>query len=114
MSGRENVILDKSFQFALDTIDLYKFLKKEKEFILSKQLLRSGTSIGANVEEAIGASSKKDFKNKMNISLKEARESRYWLKLFQRSQIVNHNFDDHIDKSTELIKILSAIVKSSS
>lgn len=74
---KPNLIVDKSFEFALLTIDLFKKLQSEKEFVLSKQLLRSGTSIGANVNEAIAAESKKDFIHKLSISLKEARESEY-------------------------------------
>jgi len=97
----------------LDVIKLYSELTSQKEYVLSKQLLRSGTSIGANVEEAIGAASKKDFKNKMNISLKEARESSYWLRLLQESQLVQCDFKSYIDKAQELVRILTAIVKSS-
>ncbi len=79
---RDNVIQTKSFNFAIRIVNLYKFLQKEKkEFVMSKQLLRSGTSIGANIEEAIGSHSNKDFLFKFNIAYKEARESRYWIKL---------------------------------
>ncbi len=82
---KENLIQDKSFDFALLIIELYKVLTERKEYILSKQLLRSGTSIGANIEEAIAGQSQKDFLSKINISLKEARETRYWLRLLERS-----------------------------
>jgi len=75
LSKRENIILDKSFAFALDTIGLYKKLVGQKEFIISKQLLKCGTSIGANVNESIAAQSKKDFISKMSIAAKEARET---------------------------------------
>lgn len=78
---KENLIANKTFDFALSIIDLYIKLKKENEFIISKQIMRSGTSIGANVEEAIAAQSKKDFINKLSIASKEARETKYWLKL---------------------------------
>tara|TARA_R110002049_G_scaffold18036_1_gene69397 strand:- start:289 stop:516 length:228 start_codon:yes stop_codon:yes gene_type:complete len=74
---KENVIQNKSFEFALRIIALYKKLQDEREYVLSKQVLRSGTSIGANVEEAIAGQSKKDFLSKISISLKEARETRY-------------------------------------
>lgn len=111
---KENVILEKSFQFALEIVQLYSKLVKQNEYVLSKQLLRSGTSIGANVEEAIAAASKKDFKHKMTIAFKEARETRYWLRLLEESQIVKLDFKAHIENSTEIIKILTAIVKTSS
>jgi four helix bundle protein len=83
---KDNIILDKSYQFALKVIDLNKTLVNEKkEFVLSKQLLRSGTSIGANVNEAIDGQSRADFIHKMSIALKEARETIYWLKLLHDS-----------------------------
>ena len=89
---KENVIVDKSYNFSLMVIELYKFLTKEKkEFVLSKQLLRSGTSIGANVNEAQAAISKKDFISKMLISSKEARESKYWLMLLKNSAYIDIN-----------------------
>lgn len=81
-----NLIVDRTFEFSLKIIKLYVDLKKEKEFTVSRQVLRSGTSIGANVEEAEAAQSKKDFINKMSIALKEARETRYWTRLLDRSQ----------------------------
>ena len=108
-----NIIQKKSFDFALDIVDLYKKLIEQKEFILSKQLLRSGTSIGANVEEALAGQSKKDFISKMSLASKEARETKYWLKLFQESQIVNRNFTNYIKNADEIISILTAIVKTS-
>ncbi|MEX2478128.1 MAG: four helix bundle protein [Gracilimonas sp.] len=108
----ENVILDKSFNFALSIVELYKILVKRREYVLSKQLLRSATSIGANVEEATAATTKKDFAYKMTISSKEARETRYWLKLLDKSQIVEINYSTYISDVTELIKILTAIVKT--
>ncbi|MBI4972631.1 MAG: four helix bundle protein, partial [Candidatus Omnitrophica bacterium] len=78
---KDNLIQQKSFDFALAIIDLYKKLTIAKEFVISKQLLRSATSIGANIEEAIAGQSKKDFLHKMAIASKEARETRYWLRL---------------------------------
>lgn len=110
---RENIILDKSFDFALGIIELYKQLVAEKEYVLSKQLLRSGTSIGANVEEATAAISKKDFTAKMSIASKEARETRYWLRLLDKSKLVNLDFTKHLNEAEQLINILTAIVKTS-
>lgn len=108
---KESIILEKSYSFALEVIELYKFLCSQNEFILSKQLLRSGTSIGANVEEANAAQSRNDFISKMTISLKEARESRYWIRLLIDSKYIHSN-NDTLAKSEELIRILSSIVKS--
>jgi four helix bundle protein len=105
--------VDKSFDFAIEIINLYKMLIENKEYILSKQLLRSATSIGANVEEGVGGFSKNDFTHKMGIALKEARESSYWLRLLDKSQIVKYDFKPHILKSEELVNILTAIVKTS-
>ncbi len=79
----ENVIVVKSFEFAKRIILLYRELVEEKEFVLSRQILKSGTSIGANIEEAQGAHSKRDFIAKVQISLKEARETHYWLRLMR-------------------------------
>ncbi len=110
---KENIILDKTFDFALSIIELYKQMIEQKEYVLSKQILRSGTSIGANVEEATAAISKKDFTAKMSISSKEARETRYWLRLLNRSKIVNFDFKKQIDEIENIINILTAIVKTS-
>lgn len=110
---KENIILDKSFEFALQIIELYKQLITEKEFVLSKQLLRSGTSIGANVEESTAAISKKDFTAKMSIASKEARETRYWIRLLDKSKLVNIDFNTHLNDIEQLINILTAIVKTS-
>lgn len=111
----ENIIVDKSKAFAVRIINLYKYLCNEKkEFVLSKQLLRSGTSIGANVKEAIRGQSKDDFAHKMNISLKEASETEYWLELlYETDYITNQQFNSIITDCTELIKILTTIIKSS-
>lgn len=110
---KENVILEKSFEFALKTIELYKQMIEKKEFILSKQLLRSGTSIGANIEEANAAFSKKDFAAKMSIASKEARETRYWLKLIEKSQIVEIDVKIYLAEIDDIANILTAIVKTS-
>ena len=110
---KDNIIQQKSFDFALSIIELYKELTKENEYIISKQLLRSGTSIGANIEEASAAQSKKDFIAKMSISSKEARETRYWLRLLDKSQLVNLDFTLYLSSIEEIINILTAIVKTS-
>lgn len=109
---KENIILDKSFAFALLTIELYKQMTDYKEFVLSKQLLRSGTSIGANVEEAMAAYSKKDFAAKMSIASKEARETRYWLRLIDKSQLVKIDIKEYLKSIEDIINILTAIVKT--
>lgn len=110
---KENIILDKSFEFALKIVDLYKYHLKQNEYILSKQILRSGTSIGANVEEANAAQTKKDFITKMSIASKEARETRYWLKLLSRSNLSNYDYKPLMKEIEQIIKILTKIVKTS-
>ncbi len=109
----ENLIERKSYDFALRIIKVYKFLIKNNEFVLSKQILRSGTSIGANVVEAQEAISKKDFRNKMSIALKEAVETRYWLNLLKDSEYLTEiQIKDLVKDLNEIIKILSKIVKN--
>ncbi len=110
---KDNIIRKKSFQFALSIITLYRDLSTKKEYIISKQLLRSGTSIGANIEEATAAQTKKDFISKMAIASKEARETKYWLNLLQMSQLVDQNFNEYLTSIEEIIKILTSIIKSS-
>ena len=114
MNSRNNIIVDKSKAFALKIISLYKYLIAEKrEYVLSKQLLRSGTSIGANVREAVRGQSKADFYSKMSISLKEASETEYWLELLYESQYIDRlQFDSIYPDCQELIRILVAIVKT--
>lgn len=113
-SNEDNIIVSKSKSFALRCIRLYKHLVDEHhEFVLSKQLLRSGTSIGANVKEAIRGQSKADFGSKMNIALKEASESEYWLELLHESDYIsNSEFESIIDDCREILKILTSIVKT--
>lgn len=111
---KENIIQIKSFNFALGIIKLYKVLNEEKEFIISKQLLRSWTSIWANLEEANSWQSKKDFLAKVYISLKEANETRYWLRLLNESKIVNINLDNYLNEINEIINILTKITKTTS
>lgn len=110
---KDNIVVKKSFDFALKIIELYKILNMEKEFIISKQLLRSGTSIGANIQEATAGFSKKDFIYKMSIASKEARETRYWLQLLNKSNLTETNVDIHLDEVNHLINILTKIVKTS-
>ena len=110
---KSNAIKEKSFAFALEAIALYKLLIAKNEYVLSKQFLRSATSIGANVEEADAAISKKDFISKMSVARKEARETLYWLKLLEASEFIQHDFTEIKNHSEELIKILTAIVKTS-
>ena len=109
----ENTILDLSFNFSLQIIELYKTLIHQKEFVLSKQILRCGTSIGANVEEAIAAQSRKDFISKMSIASKEARETRYWLRLLDKSKLVENGYKDPLISVEHIINILTKIVKTS-
>ena len=111
----DNVIVDKSKAFALRIINLYKYLCEEKhEYILSKQLIRSGTSIGANIKEAIRGQSNADFTAKMNIALKEASKTEYWLDLLHKSDyLTNEQFDSIHSDCVEILKILTAIVNSS-
>ena len=112
--SKQNIIKDKSYVFALEIIGLVrKFPNNNEGFILGKQLLRSATSIGANVEEAVGAFTKNDFTYKMNLALKEARETNYWLRLVRDSKLVNTEIESYIKSSEELRKILIAIVKKS-
>ena len=112
----ENVIITKSESFAIRIIKLYQHITKKtnSEFVISKQLLRSGTSIGANVREAIQAQSRKDFVSKMNIALKEASESEYWIELLFKTDYLKENeYNSLMSDGTELKKILVAIVKTS-
>jgi len=111
----ENVILDKSFAFALRILKLYLFLRKKKvDLGLCSQVLDSGTGIGANVEEAIGGASRKDFINKMQIAYKEARETRYWLRLLKESDLLEKKLAESFLKDCEVIlKILTTILNSS-
>lgn len=110
----ENIIQKKAFVFSLNIIKFYKILIAEKEYILSKQLLRSGTSIGANIEEALAGQSRKDFTHKMSIASKEARETRYWLNLLKESNLVDAECSNLLIDIEEIIKILTKIVISCS
>jgi four helix bundle protein len=110
----ENIVQEKSYAFALRIVKAYKYLAEEKkEFVLSKQLLRCGTSVGANIEEAIGGQTPKDFFAKLNVSYKEARETMYWLRLLKDSDILNEKESDSLMKDCNgLLKIIGTIIKT--
>ena len=112
---KKSVIREKSYAFALRIIKAFKYLNREqREFVLSKQILRSGTSIGALVKEAEHAQSRADFINKMNIALKEANETEYWLMLLKDSEYIDLKSYESIQQDcSELIKLLVSIVKTS-
>ncbi|MDT0552768.1 four helix bundle protein [Urechidicola vernalis] len=111
---KDNIIQLKSYAFSIRVVTLYKYLIKEKkEFVLSKQLLRSGTSIGANIEEAIGGQSRKDFYAKLTIAYKEARESHYWIRLLRDTDYLNESeAKELINDVEELLKIIGTIQKT--
>ena len=109
---KDNIVRDKSFAFAVDIVKLGRQLHEMREFVIGDQIVRSGTSIGANVEEAIAAQSRKDFISKMSIASKEARETRYWLRLLQESAILDGEPQQLLGRVEELVKLLTAIVKS--
>ncbi|GAB2551862.1 four helix bundle protein [Rufibacter soli] len=110
----ENVLLDKSYSFAIRIIKLNQFLLEEKkDYLISKQVFRSGTSIGANAEEAMGGQSKKDFIAKLSIAYKEARETRYWLRLLRDTEYLNNAMASSLlADCEELLKIITAILKT--
>ena len=114
---KESIVKDKTKSFALRIIKLYKYLtlvSDMKEYVMSKQILRCGTSIGANVKEALRGQSKADFRAKMNIALKEASETEYWLELLHESDYISEEqFQSLIADNIEIIKILTSIVKNS-
>ena len=114
MKKKENVISEKSLKFAVRMVKFYQFLCEEKkEYVLSKQVLRSGTSIGANVRESKNAQSDADFVNKLNIALKEADETQYWLELLWLSEIISEeSFDSLNNDLKELIAILISVIKT--
>ena len=110
----KNIAIDKSFAFAVRIVKLAEYLrKKRKEFVLCKQILRSGTSIGANVEEAHGAQSNKDFHAKISIAYKEARETLYWLRLLRETgYLPEKSAESIIIDCNEIIKIIGSIKKT--
>ncbi|TDP59521.1 four helix bundle protein [Flavobacterium dankookense] len=111
---KENIIQSKSYAFAIRIVKVYQRLCSEKkEFILSKQLLRSGTSIGANIEEAIGGQSSKDFFAKLTIAYKEARETHYWIRLLTDTGYLEKEESEILQNDiTELLRIIAAIQKT--
>ena len=116
MSENENVVLTKSYNFAVRIVKMYQHLSiNKKEFVLSKQILRSGTSVGANIEEAIGGISKADFRAKMSIAYKEARETDYWLRLLKDTGYLEvESFNSIRNDLNELLRLLYSIIKSCS
>ncbi|MDD2515636.1 MAG: four helix bundle protein [Candidatus Gracilibacteria bacterium] len=110
---KENIIKEKSFNFAVRVVKLYKYLVGEKnEYVLSKQLLRSGTSVGAMTREAEHSESKSDFIHKMAIAQKEINESIYWLELLKETEYLNQKqFEDINNDAIEIIKIITTIIK---
>jgi four helix bundle protein len=109
---KENIIVTKTFDFALSIVNLFVQLKKENEFIISKQILRSATSVGANVEEAIAAQSRKDFIHKMSIASKEARETKYWLRLLDKSNLTSISMSNYLIEIEHILNIITKIIKT--
>jgi len=112
--GSRNVLKEKSFVFSIGIVNLYKKLTENKEFVLSKQLLRSGTAVGALIREAEFAQSKPDFIHKLSIALKEANETQYWLELLHGTDYINNeSFTLHVKQNDGLISMLVASIKTS-
>jgi len=109
---KDNIIVTKTFDFALSIVNLFVQLKKENEFIISKQILRSATSVGANVEEAIAAQSRKDFIHKMSIGSKEARETKYWLRLLDKSNLTSISMSNYLIEIEHILNIITKIIKT--
>lgn len=112
MTDESNPVVKKSFEFAIQVVKAYKFLcNEQKEFVLSNQLLRSGTSIGANVKEAVRAETKADFVHKMQVALKEASESEYWIELLEQTDYFNDKQARILlEKCREVIRLLTSII----
>src|SRR5689334_21331286 len=109
---KKNTVLEKSYDFSLMVISLYKKLELDREFVISRQVLRSGTSIGANIEEAQDGYSRAEFKHKLSIALKEARETQYWLRLLKHSKLADVSVDQELEAVAEILRLLTSIVKS--
>ena len=109
-----NVLLDKSFAFAVRAVSAYRYLTEErKEYVLSKQFLRSGTSIGANAEEAVGGQSRPDFVAKLGIAYKEARESKYWIRLLNETGYLDERYAQSLlSDIEELLRIIGSIINT--
>ena len=112
---KPNPVQEKSYKFALKIINLSRILKNKNEYVIGKQVLKSGTSVGANIEEALAGQSRADFLSKMSIASKEARETAYWLRLIRDSEILDINTaSEYLEEIEELIRLLTSIVKSTS
>ena len=109
---KKNIVKDKSFDFSLKIILLFKTMQDQKEFIISKQILRCGTSIGANIAESEAAQSLSDFIHKLSIASKEARETLYWLQLLDKSKLVVIDMKTHIKDCEEIVRLLTSIIKT--
>ena len=110
---KENLIQEKTFLFAKNIISIFKVLKSEREYIISKQLIRSGTTIGALIEETIGAESTKDFLHKISIAYKEARETKYWLRLLLETEMINKEIGNKLlFEIEEILRIIGSIQKT--
>jgi len=114
MMKKNNIIVEKTYAFAIRIVNGYKFLCSEKkEFVLSKQLLKCGTSIGANVEEAIGGQSEKDFNSKMTVAYKEARETHYWTRLLRDTEFLDKKIAESLlSDNEEILKLIGSILKT--
>jgi four helix bundle protein len=109
---KQNIIVEKTYHFAVEMTAICKILKDKKEYHLASQLIRSATSVGANVREATAAQTKRDFIAKMSIASKEAREANYWINLVKDSHLIDIDYGVYIRESEEIIKILTAILKT--
>lgn len=110
---KDNIILQKTYQFALRIIKLCQFLRQKGHYEIANQIFRSGTSIGANSEEAVGGQSEKDFQSKLSIAYKEARESHYWIRLLKDSNIITAKMaESFLNDCEEIQKILGSIIKT--
>jgi len=110
---KENVLKNKSYRFSIRIVKFYKhFSKQQNEYVISKQVLRSGTSIGAMIEEANQAESKSDFIHKLSIANKEANETHYWLRLIRDTELIKEDILPLLNDCEELIKLLTAIIKT--
>ena len=110
---KDNLIQQKTFKYSIKIIGLYKLLQEQKEFVISKQVLRSGTSIGANIEEAIAAQSTKDFISKLSIACKEARETNYWIRLLSSTELAkNIDYSNFLEEINSIINIITKIIKT--
>ena len=109
---KKNIVKDKSFDFPLKIILLFRTMQDQNEFIISKQILRYGTSIGANIAESEAAQSLSDFIHKLSISSKKARETLYWLQLLDKSKLVVIDLKTHLEDCEEIVRLLTSIIKT--